>query len=131
MKIDSKQNAMISKQELRDAFDKANLSITTKEIKSIIDEVNFSGDGHINYSSFCMATMKKTDLLNSKNTETLFNIFDSDLNGSINQNDIIRELRKIGDFSKANIKSVIKDSGIRKNTTLGIEEFRQILNSSE
>ena len=130
MKIDEKQNAMISKDELRNAFDKANVSISDKEIIDIISDINFSGDRHINYTEFCMATMEKADLLNSKNIKTLFKIFDSDSDGKISQNDITKELEKSGCFSKNTIKRVIKDSGMEKNSKYGVEEFENILLSS-
>jgi len=129
-KINEKQNAIISKEELRNAFDKTNLNITDKEIKSIIGEVNFLGSQYINYSEFCMAAMNKAEILNDKNCKILFNIFDSENKGTITQSDIVRELEKSEIFSKNTIKGTIKDLGIDKNTSIDLEGFKQILFAS-
>jgi len=128
-RIDEKRNAIISKEELRNASDKNDLIYTDKELKTIIGDLNFSGEEYINYTEFCTATMNKSDILNSKNCKSLFSLFDSDKDGVISSKDIIMGLEKSGIFTKSLIKAIIKDSGIKKSQTLGCEEFEDILSS--
>ncbi|CAI2359850.1 unnamed protein product [Moneuplotes crassus] len=126
-KIDEKQNAIISKEELRNAFDKKALSLSDKEINAIIGDLNYSGEQHINYTEFCTASMDKYEVLSPKNCKTLFNYFDTDKDGVVTQKDIFLGLEKSGIFTKAQIKAIVKDSGISKAKAFELEEFEELV----
>ena len=48
---------MILASELTEAFKKCDLNLSQQEIQQIINEVDYSQDGKINYSEFLSATL--------------------------------------------------------------------------
>lgn len=128
--MDEKNNGMISKDELKNSFDKSNVEISDAEVKKIIEAIDLSGDNHITYSEFCLAAMDKSELLSSKNVKILFKIIDNNNDGYVTKDDIIREFWKVCNSPSFNSKLIFKDAGLTKNSKITFDDFKQMLNSS-
>jgi Ca2+-binding EF-hand superfamily protein len=90
--MDEKNNGMISKDELKNSFDKSNVETSEAEVKRIIEALDLSGDNHITYTEFCLAAMDKSELLTSKNIKILFKIIDINNDGYVTKDDMVSEL---------------------------------------
>ena len=74
---------MLNANELELAMCQCGCSVTLEEIKKIIQNVNYSGNGKINYSEFIAATVNINDVLNYNKLYALFKYFDIDDTGII------------------------------------------------
>ena len=55
--LDKDKTGMLNAQELRAALIESDLNVTNEQIDNIISEVDYFGNGKINYSEFLMATL--------------------------------------------------------------------------
>jgi Ca2+-binding EF-hand superfamily protein len=55
--VDVNHTGLIDSEELMNAISAANIDINPGEIESIIESINFKGNGEINYSEFIAATI--------------------------------------------------------------------------
>ncbi|OMJ68897.1 hypothetical protein SteCoe_33514 [Stentor coeruleus] len=87
--LDKNGDGKLSKEELLKEFIK-NMSEdeAQTEIQRIFNCVDMDMNGHIDYSEFLMATMRKESLINKRNLETAFKMFDIDGNGTISANEL-------------------------------------------
>jgi Ca2+-binding EF-hand superfamily protein len=52
-------------------------------VKDIVNQIDFEGNGRINYSEFIAATINAQDFLTDERVEAIFKSFDTDDNGWI------------------------------------------------
>tara|TARA_B110000285_G_scaffold195897_1_gene226498 strand:+ start:58 stop:222 length:165 start_codon:yes stop_codon:yes gene_type:complete len=52
-------------------------------VKDIVNQIDFEGNGRINYSEFIAATINAQDFLTDERVEAIFKSFDNDDNGWI------------------------------------------------
>ena len=64
-KIDLDLTGMISVDELRKAIKNYDLSITDQQVESIIKEIDYFGNGKINYTEFMTATLDVSSALDN------------------------------------------------------------------
>lgn len=85
--LDTDGNGVLSKQELIVGYKKIMPGSPDSEIESIVDElmghVDINNKGEINFTEFAVAAMNREKLLNSKQIEIAFKMFDEDGNGFI------------------------------------------------
>lgn len=81
--IDKDATGMISIDELREALHTNGHQMTCNEIKQIMDNVDYAGNGKINYSEFLAATIEVKSVLTDDRLWALFKYFDTDNSGYI------------------------------------------------
>lgn len=64
--FDEDNTGMITPDEIRDALKKIGRKASAQEIKTIIDNVDYLGNGKINYSEFLAATVDIQKLLSEE-----------------------------------------------------------------
>jgi calcium-dependent protein kinase len=69
---------LIDVDELANAIKKIHMDIPLKEIEEIMSEVNFLGNGEINYSEFIAATLSVKSMLTNEKLYALFKELDHD-----------------------------------------------------
>lgn len=74
---------MINSEELKNAIRESNINIPINQIEKIIYEVDYLGNGKINYSEFLAATVDVHNILNEETLKEIFSLFDVDGSGSI------------------------------------------------
>ncbi len=71
-KIDLDLTGMISVDELRKAIKNYDLSITDQQVESIIKEIDYFGNGKINYTEFMTATLDVSSALDNSLLNAIF-----------------------------------------------------------
>lgn len=56
-KVDTDNSGCIEIKELQSAVESANFEMTAKELKKIIEEIDYDGNSMINYTEFLAATI--------------------------------------------------------------------------
>ena len=72
------------------------MDIPNEEIEKIINEVDYFGNGKINYTEFLVATLDVKAFMDDNKLQAMFNQFDTDGSGVITKNNIITAMNKIG-----------------------------------
>ena len=96
MKIDKDRTGLINQEELRKAIKQSDIKISDEDIDKIILEVDYFGNGKINYTEFLVATVDVMKFLDDQMLQAIFNQFDTDSSGEITQQNIITAMNKIG-----------------------------------
>lgn len=126
--LDTDQTGTLDAMELTKALKKANMHISDKEVENIIKEIDYEGNGEINYSEFIAATLSIHKLLNENRLIMLFKEFDIDDTGFITKDNLIQAFDKLErDVSKKEIDQIIKDHDFEKNGKISFEEFRVMM----
>ena len=72
------------------------MQIPNEEIEKIINEVDYFGNGKINYTEFLVATLDVKAFMDDNKLQAMFNQFDTDGSGVITKENIITAMNKIG-----------------------------------
>ena len=94
--LDKDKTGMISADELKLAMKQSSVDIPDTNVDKIIDEVDYFGNGKINYTEFLVATLDVKSFLDKTKLEAVFNQFDTDGSGVITRDNIITAMQKIG-----------------------------------
>jgi len=87
---------MILASELAEVLKKKQLSMSTKEINEMINEVDYHGNGKINYSEFLSATIDVRSFMTEQKMQAIFQQFDTDNSGKITKENIYFAMQKLG-----------------------------------
>ena len=118
---------MILASELAEVLKKKQLSMSTKEISEMINEVDYHGNGKINYSEFLSATIDVRSFMTEQKMQAIFQQFDTDNSGKITKENIYFAMQKLGqEISRDEIEEMIRKHDIRGDGVLSFEEFRAI-----
>lgn len=126
--MDKDHTGMISFAELKQAFEmNATKSMSSQRIKSIMINVDYEGNGKINYSEFLAATVSVRSVLTNEKLYALFKHFDTD-NSDFITPDNIREafLQNGRELSSQQTKNILRDHDIMGDGRLSFDEFRGI-----
>lgn len=96
MAIDQDRTGMINADELKIAIKQSDMSIPDQTVEDIIAEVDYFGNGKINYTEFLVATLDVKSFLDDNKLQAVFNQFDTDGSGVITKDNIIAAMEKIG-----------------------------------
>ncbi len=130
--IDLDQTGMITNQELEDALQKHHQQLSSEEVKQIVKNVDYAGNGKINYSEFLAATIEIKQVLTYDRLWALFKYFDTDSSGYITPANIKEAFAKTGKkITDEDVKHILQSHDIEKNGILSFDEFRLILVSNE
>jgi len=79
---------MILASELAECLKKKQLNMSSKEIQEMIQEVDYHGNGKINYSEFLSATINVRTFMTEQKMQAIFQQFDTDNSKVITQENI-------------------------------------------
>ena len=111
-KLDNNSDYKITKAELYKAYKIAGIPITTQELESIINSIDFDNNGNVDYEEFVRMFIPKEKLFTEENLENAFLLFDKDKKGFITPAEIIDFIesnKNINDDIKKKIKNEILD----------------------
>ena len=72
MAMDEDGSGMINAKELADVLKKKQLNMSNKEIQEMIKEVDYYGNGKINYSEFLSATINVRSFMTEQKMQAIF-----------------------------------------------------------
>ena len=81
---------------MKDAINNSSIPIPDEEVNRIINEVDYLGNGKINYTEFLVATLDVKSFLDDNKLKAVFQQFDTDNSGAITTSNIIAAMNKIG-----------------------------------
>jgi len=94
--IDKDGSGFILATELTEILKKRQLNMSTQEIRDMISEMDYSGNGKINYSEFISATVDVKVFLNDTRLRAIFQQFDTDSSGTITEDNLYFAFQKLG-----------------------------------
>jgi Ca2+-binding EF-hand superfamily protein len=89
--------------------------------------LDYAGNGKINYSEFLVATIEIKKVLTFDRLWALFQYFDTDNSGYITPANLKEAFAKTGKtLTSEEIKNILENHDIEKNGVISFEEFRII-----
>jgi len=128
MIIDKDNTGLITIDELHSALEESGFTLAQQEIESIMRNVDFSGDGRIEYADFISASIGFCFNLREEEVWMCFRHFDPDCLGYITADNLDLALKKIGRrFSAAGIHHMIEEADLEQTGVVTFDEFRNML----
>ena len=129
--IDTDNTGMISAVELADALKKLQFDLSDDGIKKIVDEIDFYGNGLINYSEFIAAVLSVESTLTEEQLWTLFKKFDVDNTDQISTANLREAFNRLGQFQipEEEIDQIIHQHDTDRNGQIDFDEFKNIFTS--
>ena len=87
---------MITLEELQQAFSQLKINLDKDELKHIVTEMDYYGNGKINYSEFLAATLSANDTITDEMLWQVFKTFDVDNTDFISQPNLIEAFKRLG-----------------------------------
>ena len=117
---------MININELQEALQIHGYSqVTQDELKKIIDNVDYAGNGKINYSEFLVATIEIKNVLTYDIMWALFKYFDTDNSGIITPENLKEAFGKTGKaLTDREIQIILKKHAIQRKNGISFDEFQ-------
>lgn len=128
--MDKDGSGMILAKELNEIIRKKKLNMSDKEINDLIEEVDYQGNGKINYSEFLSATINLQTFLDEQKLLAVFNQFDTDRSGKITEENIYYAMQKLGmEVPMSEIKLIIQKHDLTKDGMISFAEFKKIFDA--
>lgn len=99
--LDGNNTGMINTVNLREGFLRQGFDVTEDEVERIIANLDFTGNGRINYTEFMIATIEVKRYLGQDLMMALFKYFDVDHSGVITAKDLREAFGKTGKVLKS------------------------------
>ena len=104
------------------------MKLSKQEIKNIVKQIDFAGNGRINYSEFIAATINTQELLTDERIDAIFTAFDVDNTGAITAQNIIDSFSKKGkEISFKDLEQIFKQHDENNDGEIDKFEFKQML----
>ena len=126
--IDIDRTGMISFSELQQAFENnTKISLSNQQIKTIMRNVDYQGNGKINYSEFLAATISISSVLTQEKLYALFKHFDTDNSEFITPDNIREAFNQNGrQLSLKQTQQILHDHDVMGDGRLSFDEFKAI-----
>lgn len=123
--IDKDGSGFILATELAEILKARQMNMSNKEIAEMISEMDYAGNGKINYSEFISATINVKTFLSETRLRAIFQQFDTDSTGFITEDNLYYAFQKLGqEIARPEIKKLISQHDLKRNNQLDYEEFR-------
>jgi calcium-dependent protein kinase len=98
----------------------------------MISNIDYLGNGEINYSEFLAATVHSKLLINEEHLWTVFNKFDTDNTGFISDQNLVEVMEKVGKtVTLAEVREMIKEVDFKNDGRISFEEFKAMMLPTE
>ena len=107
-----------------------NIGVADGEIDNIIREIDYVGNGKINYTEFLSATLSIQDTLTEEMLWSLFKKFDTDDTGFISKENLMDAFKRLGrkEITMFDVSGMINTHDIAKDGKISFIEFKKIFN---
>jgi len=109
------------------------IGVVDGEIDKIIREIDYVGNGKINYTEFLAATLSIQETLTEEMLWRLFKKFDVDDTSFISKENLMDAFKRLGraNTSLTEVSEMINAHDIAKDGMISFEEFKRIFHSEE
>lgn len=126
--LDTNKDGVISKDELLDGFQRANIAgLTQNDVEQLIDKIDGNKSKTIDYTEFLAAAIDKKKVLNSEQIKKAFSIFDKDNNGKISPSEFKNIFKGVTGVDEQLWVEMIKEVDTDGNGEIDFKEFHEIL----
>ena len=94
--IDLNKSGLITMEELANAIQSLNIKLDEEEVKHMVQEMDYVGNGKINYSEFLAATLSAKNTLTDETLWRLFKTFDVDDTDYISRANLREAFQRLG-----------------------------------
>ena len=131
--IDLDQSGLINARELAHAMKEVNIGLRPEEIDSLIKEIDYVGNGKINYSEFLAATIQIQDTLTEEMLWRLFKKFDVDDSDYISKQNLYDAFGRLGkqNIPYREVEEIIKAHDIKNDGQISFDEFKLIFKDDQ
>ena len=126
--IDQDQSGLIDAKELAEAFQSVNIGLSENDIETLIKEIDYVGNGKINYTEFISATLSIKDTLTEEMLWRLFKKFDVDDTDYITKDNLFDAFTRLGkkNIEYREVDEIIKAHDIKNDGRISFAEFKLI-----
>lgn len=130
-KFNTSKSGVISEKDFTDIVRDQKPTMATKDIKKIIQNLDFDNTKEINYKDFLVATVDCKKTLTKERLQTIFKKFDVDDNNKISQEDLGKAFDNLGfALSKSQASEIINLYDDSDNGSISQGDFKKMLLSS-
>jgi calcium-dependent protein kinase len=98
----------------------------------MIENIDYLGNGEINYSEFLAATVHSKLQISEEHMWTVFNKFDTDNTGYISDKNLVEVMEKIGKpMTIEEVREMIDEVDYKNDGRVSFEEFKAMMLPSE
>lgn len=102
-------------------------SLPEKEVLELYNQADIDQNGTIEFGEFVTAAMKQDELHSIKKLQNAFNAFDTDKNGSIDKEELMKVFEFSEDYDVTQIEKMIQEVDDNGNGQIEFEEFKQMM----
>ena len=125
--IDKSNDNYITKEDLKECFDKQKIEYNDEEIDNIFRILDSDNDNYIEYQEFIRALVNKEELFSENNLKAAFEFFDEDNSGYVNWNDINTILFQKRGVEEDVIKEYLQEIDLKIEDSMNYEQFKNIM----
>ena len=108
------------------------MNMSETDVKNLIKEVDYNGNGKINYSEFLSATINIQTFLSDTRLMAIFQQFDTDNSGRITVDNIHYAFEKLGqEIPKDEIQQMVAKHDLTEDGMLSFDEFKFIFKQKD
>lgn len=130
--LDEDHDGLLTASEMKKGLQKS-LSETPSDLQEILEQIDTSGDGVIDYTEFIAATLEKKTYVQEDICWSAFRFFDRDGNGKISRSEIAQVLNdgEVSQFMDANvIAEFMKEFDTNGDGEIDFAEFMDMMRST-
>lgn len=132
LEIDSEHNGYITASSLQKAMKKNGYTAASDEIKTIMQNCSYIGEGKIKFSDFLVATINRKALLEAEAVWEAFKAFANPQTGKMHIAELRGALSSMGcESSEDEFKELLSSINIDSSSNLDYESFRSLLRCFE
>merc|ERR1712093_503961 len=135
--MDNDNNGTLDLGEIESAIKDSGIEYgCTVELTKVLQEMDFSGTGLINYTQFLAATMNRRQYLQYEAVKSAFDLFDVDQDGRISREDLHRVAESAGEdqvvtvatgVNAAEIERIFIETDTDGDGWIDLEEFMAMM----
>ncbi|CAG9319489.1 unnamed protein product [Blepharisma stoltei] len=126
--IDRSKTGFITADDIADAMRRNGYFFASEEIASLIEQIDYIGNGKLNYTQFLIAAMDRKRLLDEESMWNTFKYFDVNSNGYIQVEELKFALEKAGCFiSDLDMVDILNEFQLKAGNGMDFGEFKEIM----
>ena len=123
-----RKSKFVSKRDVgRQGGGKRTTTEAEAKANAIFDKADMDGNGAIDFSEWCVATIDKCELLSDDNLREAFDFFDSDNSGTIDANEIGRVLGYNLHKERKLWREVVSEVDTNGDGEIDFQEFKSVM----
>jgi calcium-dependent protein kinase len=130
--LDIDKTGMITATELKEFIAKHHMDVDDKEISRMIRDLDYAGNGRINYSEFLAATVDVQTFFNEQKLRVVFSMFDTFGTGQITAEEMHFAFQKLGQqVPLTEVQALVQEHDSAKDGYISFDEFKDIFKKKQ